>query len=87
MKTVLYFTSPSCGKCKIVSKWWNDFVAEHTGYDFSVVDTSLTLEEAKRYSIQQLPGFVILDEKGAYLGKIVGSPSAGELDRLLMKFK
>jgi hypothetical protein len=87
MKTVLYFTSPSCGKCKIVSKWWNDFVVEHSGYNFSIVDTSLTLEEAKRYNVQQLPGFVLLDENDAYLGKMVGSPAAGELDRLLMKFK
>jgi hypothetical protein len=87
MKTVLYLTSPTCGKCKIVDKWWNDFVAEHSGYNFSVVDTSLSLEEARRYGVQQLPGFVVLDDKEKYLGKLVGSPAAGDLDRLLMKFK
>lgn len=87
MKSVLYFTSPTCGKCKIVEKWWNDFVSEHTTYDFILVDTSLSLEEAKQYGIQQLPGFAIVDEDGTLLGKMVGSPSAGELDRMLLKFK
>ena len=85
MKKVLYFTSPTCGKCKIVEKWWNEFVETHTTFDFAVVDTSASLEEARRYGVQQLPGFVVVDESGDLIDKMVGSPAAGELERMLMK--
>lgn len=85
MKRVLYLTSPTCGKCKIVEKWWNEFVAEHTSFDFAVVDASASLEEARRYGVQQLPGFVVVDENGDMLSKMTGSPAADDLERMLSK--
>lgn len=85
MKKVYYLTSPTCVKCKIVSNWWNSFVENHTSFDFVVVDTSQTLDEARLFGVQELPGFVVVSEEGAMLGKITGSPYIDDLEDLLKK--
>jgi hypothetical protein len=84
---LLFFSSPTCGKCKTVYEWWNSFVADNTWLDFKIIDTSLSLDAARKYEIRSLPSFVLRDGDGVYLAHISDTPARGAVERMVEKFR
>lgn len=87
MRTILYFTSPTCSKCKIVERWLSGFVEENSWADFTMIDTSKSLDEARKYNVSSLPGFVLVDEDGQMIGKICGIPDKSAVNSYLTLLK
>lgn len=83
MRTVLYFTSPTCTKCKIVDTWWTSFVEGNSKYNYKIVDTAETLDEARLYKVGNLPAFVLLGEDGSYIDMVQGAPGRSALQALM----
>jgi thiol-disulfide isomerase/thioredoxin len=71
MKNVLFFSSPTCPGCKAVLKYWGNIIKEYE-YEYFYIDTSLSLEEAKKYHVMRLPT-ILIENGGKELARIEGT--------------
>ena len=85
MKTVIFFSSPTCHKCKDVQKYWDDLVENNTGYNFSYEDTSVSLDRAQKFRVMVLPTILIC-EGDTELARVSGYVSKGILQEFLYKW-
>ena len=84
---LLFFSGPTCSKCKIVYTWWNDFVINNSWLDFEIVDTSLSLEEAKKYGVHALPSFVLVNKDDEFVHAVFSSSARGDVEMMVAKYR
>lgn len=87
MKSLFCFSSPTCVKCKTVEGWLGDFMKVNQWCRFFLIDTSLSLDEAREYNISSLPAFVLLDEDGTVLAEMGGFPQRGSLEKMVAPYR
>jgi thioredoxin-like negative regulator of GroEL len=85
VKTVVFFSSPTCHKCKDVQKYWNDLVENNTGYNFKHEDTSVELVLAQKFKVMVLPTILIMDEDRE-VARVSGYVSKGILQEFLYRW-
>lgn len=86
MKRVLFFTGANCVKCKEVHKFWNEVVEGNTMFNYTLIDTGKTLDEARKYKVLALPTFLVVDGEKE-LDRISGFVSKKLLEDFLRRNK
>ncbi len=82
---VVKITALWCSACIIMNKVWAKFIKKHEDLDVLELDYDLDEEAISNYDVGKLlPVFIIYDESGKELGKIVGEYSEDEFEN---KFK
>lgn len=61
MRTVTFFSSPTCHKCKDALKYWNEITASNKDYLYMYEDTAKDLNLARKYNVMMLPTFLITE--------------------------
>jgi thioredoxin-related protein len=71
MRTVTFFSSPTCHQCHEAKKWWNEVVEGNTCFDYTVEDTDKDIALAYKYKVMALPTFLITED-GKEIDRISG---------------
>jgi len=61
MKTLYYFTSPTCGPCKTFRPIVDNTVSE-LGIPIKYIDISRTMDMANKYDIRSVPTCIIIKD-------------------------
>lgn len=85
MRTVTFFSSPTCHKCKDSLKYWNEISENNSDYIFAYEDTSENLDLAKKFNVMMLPTFLIT-EGGVEIARVSGYVSKKILQDFLNKW-
>lgn len=88
-KGLLYFTTATCGPCKMLQRkvFINDSVRTYVEANFVPVwvdaDSIAARDLNRHYNVNAVPTMVLVDNEGAVIDKVIGySPPDEYLDRL-----
>lgn len=77
MKTVIFFTSPTCGPCKLIKPIVQDMMEDNSDFSWMFVDiTNDSANLAQRFAIQYVPTMVALCNNQE-VGRHTGSQAMG----------
>jgi thioredoxin 1 len=82
MKKVFYFSTKTCGPCKMFKPVVQQ-VSQETGIPVTYLDADQDQEMAKTYNINSVPTIVIVDAVGSILYRNAGIMPKGQLSQLL----
>lgn len=77
-----YFTADWCNPCKKVRPIVEDINRESTGLKFQIIDADSNIELIKKFEVQSIPTFIILDE-GNVIRRLTGSQTRDTLEEFL----
>lgn len=80
MKTVYYFTADWCGPCKQTKPIVNDLNRDQSIAGFQIIDVDSEIDLAKRFNITSVPTFILFDENGNEINRMVGAKNRKQLE-------
>jgi thioredoxin 1 len=80
MKTLLYYTADWCGPCKMMAPIITEL--QHK-YSIRKIDIDQSPESARQYSVMSIPTFILVDNGGNEITRLVGAQSKSMLENLL----
>ena len=82
--SIVFFTDHKCNSCAETEKLLEEVAVLNPKITFVAKDIAIDLEDVKRYDIQRVPSFVILDKNQLYKGvKFSGIPAGHEINSFL----
>ncbi|MFA5006677.1 MAG: thioredoxin family protein [Candidatus Izemoplasmatales bacterium] len=82
--TLLYFSDGKCQTCVETGQLLEDIAVLNPKINLVVKDSVADADEAKKYDVRRIPGFVVLDKDGHDRGvKFSGIPAGHEINSFL----
>jgi len=81
--TLLQFSTEFCAPCRQTARLLGGVSAARSGVAHVELDVTDDLDTVRRFNILRTPTTLVLDEKGAVVGRISGAPRVDELDAFL----
>lgn len=79
MKTVFYFTADWCNPCKKTKPIAEDLNRDQIA-KFQFIDVDVELDLVKKFNVQSVPTFILFDESGNELNRIIGGKTRKDLE-------
>jgi thioredoxin 1 len=76
-KKILYFTAAWCGPCRMISPIMNELMLT---IDVEKVDVDSKDDKVMKYKIKAVPTFILVDENGVELKRMVGGQSKTSIE-------
>lgn len=76
-KKILYFTAAWCGPCRMMGPIMNELMST---INIEKVDVDSKDERVMKYTIKAVPTFILVDENGSELKRIVGGQSKTSIE-------
>lgn len=76
-KKILYFTAAWCGPCRMISPIMNELTLT---IDVEKVDVDSKDDRVMKYKIKAVPTFILVDENGVELKRMVGGQSKTSIE-------
>jgi thioredoxin 1 len=77
-----YFTADWCNPCKKVRPIVEDINRESANIRFQIVDADSNIELIKKFEIQSIPTFIMVDD-GKIIRRLIGSQTREDLENFL----
>jgi len=82
--SIVFFTDNKCNSCSETQKLLEEIAVLNPKITFVAKNIAKDLEDVKRYDIQRVPSFVLLDKNQLYKGvKFSGIPAGHEINSFL----
>lgn len=84
---IYFFTANGCSVCKAMYKIWEEIIVNNTTITFQLVDCTNNLEMAKKFTVTQLPTFIMTDGNDTEVGRFFGYKNIASFQKWLDELK